>query len=262
MTNRVCTQCNIEKDILDFRHQIRDGKPRISFVCKKCLDIQRKKLRQSKKLPQKVAKDDNHKICKKCIKEKELSMFAKYRYNSVLLYKSTCRECNKPSHQKYYASKSTEIITKNSEYKKQNRTRVNEREKARKQSDIAYNLFSSVRSVVKASIRRNKGNKGGLSTLKYLRYSINELKEHLASQFETWMSWDNHGRYDSKTWNDNDPTTWTWQVDHIIPQSVLPYKSLVDDNFQKCWALSNLRPYSAKQNIIDGPSRIRHKGGK
>lgn len=25
-----------------------------------------------------------------------------------------------------------------------------------------------------------------------------------------------------------------------------------DDNFKRCWALENLRPYSAKQNIIDG----------
>lgn len=25
-----------------------------------------------------------------------------------------------------------------------------------------------------------------------------------------------------------------------------------DEEFKKCWALSNLRPYSAKQNIIDG----------
>ena len=25
-----------------------------------------------------------------------------------------------------------------------------------------------------------------------------------------------------------------------------------DDNFKKCWALENLRPLSAKQNIVDG----------
>jgi hypothetical protein len=32
-----------------------------------------------------------------------------------------------------------------------------------------------------------------------------------------------------------------------------------DENFKKCWALENLRPYSAKQNIIDGVTRVRHK---
>lgn len=39
----------------------------------------------------------------------------------------------------------------------------------------------------------------------------------------------------------------------------LPYTSMEDENFQKCWALSNLRPLSAKQNNSDGVRRIRHK---
>jgi len=35
------------------------------------------------------------------------------------------------------------------------------------------------------------------------------------------------------------------------PQSDLLYISMSEDNFKKCWALSNLRPYSAKQNLLD-----------
>jgi hypothetical protein len=30
-----------------------------------------------------------------------------------------------------------------------------------------------------------------------------------------------------------------------------------DENFKKCWSLENLRPYSAKQNIIDGAREIK-----
>jgi hypothetical protein len=47
-------------------------------------------------------------------------------------------------------------------------------------------------------------------------------------------------------------------IDHIVPQSDLPYSSMNDENFQKCWALENLRPLSAKQNYLDGMTRIRH----
>jgi 5-methylcytosine-specific restriction endonuclease McrA len=72
------------------------------------------------------------------------------------------------------------------------------------------------------------------------------------------MNWNNHGKYNAKTWDDNDPSTWTWQVDHIIPRSDLPYTSMEDDNFKKCWSLDNLRPLSAKQNIIEGSQKIRH----
>ncbi len=81
---------------------------------------------------------------------------------------------------------------------------------------------------------------------------MDELKAYLESQFESWMTWANHGRYDSKTWNDNDISTWTWQIDHIIPQSALPYDSMSHTNFVKCWELSNLRPLSAKANILKG----------
>jgi len=59
------------------------------------------------------------------------------------------------------------------------------------------------------------------------------------------MNWDNHGKY--------------WHIDHIMPQSILPYISMEDDNFKKCWALDNLRPLEAIQNMKDGDSRIRHK---
>ena len=86
---------------------------------------------------------------------------------------------------------------------------------------------------------------------------MQELKEHLEAQFEPWMNWSNWGRYHKNKWNDNDPATWTWQLDHIIPQYKLPYISMGDDNFKKCWALSNLRPHSAKQNLLDGTGKIR-----
>ena len=94
---------------------------------------------------------------------------------------------------------------------------------------------------------------------------FNKLKNHLEILFshpdnlapdgQIWMNWDNHGKYVAKTWNDDDPSTWTWNLDHIIPISHLPFHSMEDDNFKKAWALSNLRPLSAKQNVKDGNRR-------
>jgi hypothetical protein len=110
--------------------------------------------------------------------------------------------------------------------------------------------------------KRKGQSKGGLSFLKFVNYTMSQLKEYLEVQFESWMTWENWGIYNKNSWKDNDQSTWTWQIDHIIPQSDLPYISMTDDNFKKCWALSNLRPLSAKQNIFDGSSRIRHKGNK
>jgi hypothetical protein len=50
-------------------------------------------------------------------------------------------------------------------------------------------------------------------------------------------------------------TIWTWNIDHITTHSNFPYISMADQEFKACWALTNLRPYSAKQNIIDGCRR-------
>jgi hypothetical protein len=69
------------------------------------------------------------------------------------------------------------------------------------------------------------------------------------------MNWDNHGKYCLDVWDDNNSNTWTWQIDHIIPQSQLVYDSMAHPNFLKCWALSNLRPLSAKKTVIDGARR-------
>jgi 5-methylcytosine-specific restriction endonuclease McrA len=66
------------------------------------------------------------------------------------------------------------------------------------------------------------------------------------------MNWNNHVKYYLNKWNDNDPSTWTWQIDHIIPQSKLLYTNMEDENFNKCWDLNNLRPISSKENLKKG----------
>ena len=48
------------------------------------------------------------------------------------------------------------------------------------------------------------------------------------------MSWDNYGE---------------WHIDHILPDSSFYYVSTEDDEFKKCWALSNLQPLWAIDNL-------------
>ena len=103
-----------------------------------------------------------------------------------------------------------------------------------------------------------KGNKNKESCIKYLPFSIEELKIHLESMFEDWMSWQNYGGYKLSEWNEENKSTWKWNLDHIIPHSKFKYLSMEDQSFKDCWSLCNLRPYSAKQNLLDGVSKIRH----
>ncbi len=84
--------------------------------------------------------------------------------------------------------------------------------------------------------------KGQSKTFEHLPYTPQQLKEHLESQFEDWMSWDNYG-------GSNGNVEKTWHIDHIKPQAHFPYTSLDDVLFQECWALVNLRPLEKIENM-------------
>lgn len=209
------------------------------------------------------------KICSKCGTEKEDNYFAKHRLQCKDCFKKIKAECNK----KYDLNNKEKISIRRNRYKTNNKERIalsnhnyyiNNKNKCLKSHNRTHNKTYHSNPLFKLRKRCSnmvrdyiKGSKNG-SIIKYLPYTIYELKEHLEKQFESWITWQNWGKYDPKTWDDNNSATWTWQLDHIVPHSTFQYISMQDDNFKKCWALDNLRPYSAKQNIKDGTSRIRH----
>ena len=131
-------------------------------------------------------------------------------------------------------------------------------ENRRLKTDMGFKIKKNVANIVRNFLKKSGKSKSGISISKYLTYVMQELKEHLEKQFEPWMTWENWGTYNPVTWDDNDPTTWTWQIDHIIPHSTFKYSSMEDLSFRDCWALSNLRPLNAKQNLLDGITKSRH----
>jgi len=106
-------------------------------------------------------------------------------------------------------------------------------------------LKSNVSGIIHHRLRRRSLSKNGKSTFDFLPYTVDELKIHLESLFETWMNWDNWGRGKG-----------CWNIDHKKPDSSFDYKSVEDEEFQKCWALSNLQPMDAIENIKKGNKLI------
>lgn len=212
--------------------------------------------------------------------------------HNIIYDKKNCPECKKEWDRNYYKNNKNKANASHKAYVENNKEEVAayksqyyaEHKEEKKEYDRVYrkthvdrirnysnewhsnkyetDVFFRLSKVVSANIRNvlfnNNSGKNGISCFTKLDYSIQQLKEHLEKRFESWMSWNNYGKYDVKVWDDNDPATWTWQIDHIIPQSDLPYTSMDDENFKKCWALENLRPYSSKLNLLDGTNRIRH----
>jgi hypothetical protein len=143
--------------------------------------------------------------------------------------------------------------------RKKRRQRNNKRARARYKNDPAYRIGILVSGMIYRMMKKQGASKNGASCWKYLPYTPEQFQRHIESKFEDWMTFENQGRYNDKTWDENDPSTKTWQIDHIIPQEDLPFSSMEEPNFQKLWALENIRPLSAKQNVEDGAKRTRHK---
>ena len=211
------------------------------------------------------------KICSKCSLEKKEFEFTASQFKLEFGF---CKNCKKEYDKLYYQLNKLEIIdyqktyylcnagkikTYNKIYRKDNidrfRLKNNKRAVAYRLSKPEVSLRKDISTLISRQLKLNNSSKNKKSSMMYLLYTIQELRKHLESQFEPWMNWTNYGKYSAKTWTDDDQSTWTWNIDHIIPQSSLPYSSMEDENFKKCWALNNLRPYSAKQNIIEGNKR-------
>jgi len=219
-----------------------------------------------------------NKKCKQCT---ILYMSQHYQDNKerIAEYKSKYRNINHEAIKlkaREYNSQS-EVKIRMIEWRKNNRKSLRKTEKEwrknnpEKAKEIANRKFKKRRQNPMFRIRynvsrgiwfalyRNGSSKAGDSIMNHLEFTIDELKTHLESLFEPWMTWNNYGSYKLSKWNDNDPSTWTWQIDHIICQADLPYDSMDHPNFKKCWELSNLRPYSSKQNCLDGANKVRNK---
>jgi hypothetical protein len=208
------------------------------------------------------------KKCSKCKVERPLDMFnKKSKHKDGLAYQ--CKICTREAAAKYRKENSEKIKESNAKYRAENSQRIKayqkkyraenpekgrantakyrnnnkekiqkektEYKKKRRQTDPAYKMRGNVSKSIWTALKARNKNKTG-SVWEALPYTSKQLCEHLEKQFDEHMSWDNYGTY--------------WHVDHIYPQSLLPYDNYEDPNFQKCWALENLQPLEATANIL------------
>lgn len=101
------------------------------------------------------------------------------------------------------------------------------RRQMRKKMECEPNLPEMVRAALRASGRSNR-----VEAL--CGYPIERLRSHLERQFTGAMAWDSFGRHG-------------WHIDHILPKKCFDLTIL--DGVRAYWALSNLRPLAARENL-------------
>lgn len=161
------------------------------------------------------------------------------------------------SNKKWARENPIKVKTSNKIWVKENSEKLNAKRRDRYQNDPVYRNRCIVSVAIYTMIKSQGASKKGESSHNYVPWTLKEYRTHIESLFEPWMNWNNQGIYNPKT--HHLPNGRTWQLDHIIPQSDLPFNSLDHPNLTKAWNLSNLRPLDAEQNIIDGATKIRHR---
>lgn len=249
---KICKMCLKEKELIDFNiRKTKKGTIYYRSKCKECESNYNKVYYKNNKDKIKKMVNDFRLSNTKIIKNRKISY---YKKNKDII-NNRCKI--------YYHNNKKDISQKKSIYYEKYKDRINKvklnYQKRKELLDPKFKLRRRISNMIFNALKENNNIKNNLSILQFLPYTIEELKNHIEIHFESWMTWDNWSKYNRKLWDDNNPSTWTWQIDHIIPQSVLPYTNMKEENFKKCWSLNNLRPLSAKQNILDGSNRIRHK---
>lgn len=194
-----------------------------------------KNWRERKKFEEKIHVIE--KTCSVCLQTMVIESFNR-KISNKDGYRECCKICQMVKRKKYYNENKDKISEKSKLYYDQNKEWFKAYQREWQKNERKNNPLYVLRSSVGRKIRKMLGGAKNSSVTKILPYTIKQLKEHLESQFDKNMSWDNYGLY--------------WEVDHIYPQSLLSYDSLDHPNFLKCWSLDNLRPLEKIENRKKG----------
>lgn len=174
-------------------------------------------------------------------------------------YRQDKRDILKARSDKWYQDNREYVLGKHKEWKANNKERrqavdkiwkLNNPERVRASAKKSYikeqstkygKLNNRMSSGMNQSLRKYSGvkNKGGCKWETLAGYSVDDLKLHLEKQFTDEMSWEAFMNGEI-------------HIDHIHPISRFNYVSVMDEQFRLCWALDNLQPLWAIDNIKKG----------
>lgn len=185
----------------------------------------------------KARADEVHRVAHKKWVDAQIGPRKKYRY---------------PENQKRWAEKNPQAVADNvRRYNEANRAVINLKSRQRSRTperiawlraweankranDPRFGIDARMSTAIKHSL---KAKKAGRKWEVIVGYTVDQLMSHLELQFLPGMTWENRGK---------------WHIDHRVPKSAFAYTDDADTQFKACWALSNLRPLWAFDNISKG----------
>jgi len=236
---RMCRRCKQEKDVVEFgvNRKYTDG---IALYCKVC--------RRKQCLPA-FHKPVTEQRCSRCGTVKPASAFWQTRWRKSGII-GACKDCTREQQKKWKAKQKPPIIqplsgllwvikkaiSSKRKVAKQDRKREwrRERERFRMRIDRKFRLHRLVSRAMRRSLSGDK--KGGLSWLAYVPYTLDQLMRHLAKTIPEGYGWD-------------DFLSGKLHIDHIVPIAAHNFMTTEDPDFQRCFALKNMRLLPASENM-------------
>lgn len=179
------------------------------------------------------------KKCTKCGEEKPLSEFH-FRKDRQKHY-AACKACWYSKTRKWFndnpgraAEFSRAWVDRDKDHARAVYREMKSRQRAKPSRRFAM-CFSTAVHASLSGLRKKR------PTFKLLGYTREELVAHLQRQFLSGMSWDNYGQ---------------WHVDHIVPLSAFEIAGPLDPALRHAWALTNLRPLWAADNMRKKDKRV------
>lgn len=178
------------------------------------------------------------------------TVYYKREARRLLTFTGQCKECNTPfTFQRlgtkfcssvcnnaflYKKASKSEHAVRKSKYNKTRPGIVAKQRKEKYHKDINFKMTCVLRARLNQALKNNY--KSG-SAVSDLGCSIEELKKHLESQFESGMTWDNWSRTG-------------WHIDHINPLSGFDLTNY--EQLKEACRYINLQPMWASENISKG----------
>jgi hypothetical protein len=184
------------------------------------------------------------KKCTACKIEYGLDQF--YKKSGEKGHRSKCMACTSNGHRSYYQKNKDTILKKAAEdYRQDSRKFIDRVQRYRKSGrgshrnrSLKYRLAKRISGQLRRCLR---GGKLGNKTAELVGWSADELKSHLERQFVKGMTWENMSE---------------WHIDHIVPLSSFDIDGPESKNIKTAWALTNLRPIWARENMKKHARRI------
>ena len=227
---KTCTGCGETKPLEEY-HKKKSGKYGRDARCKECRNAYHKAYRESEAGKEK----------RKAYNQSEAGKAKKKAYNQSEAGKAKKKAYDQSEKGKVYKKARQKAYSQSEKGKAANK-RYNQSEKwkawrkaymkNRYHNDPIFKLHNVLRSGFGIWI---KGNTKTCRTEQYVGCTYQELLDHLESQFEEGMTWENQGE---------------WHIDHIKAQS--RFDPTIEEEAYMCWHYTNLQPMWSSENISWG----------